>query len=158
MSERHASDFSDFSNLGASDASRLLELGLSGPKRPIDGLIDRLCQPDGSLWLEKNLSSGPAGAFGDPVLYLVEGKATLDQLIAIKQTSKSLLGAGREDEANLAALTSYFFAVAAALLHHHTVICSRSRSVVNPVLLDLAAVAGEPWGTFLSDASDNPTE
>ncbi len=158
MSKRNASDFSDFSNLGASDASRLLELGLSGPKRPIDGLIDRLCQPDASLWLEKNLSSGPAGAFGDPVLYLVEGKATLDQLIAIKQTSKSLLGAGPEDEANLAALTSYFFAVAAALVHHQTVICSRSRDEVNAALLDLAAVAAEPWATLLSHASDNPTE
>lgn len=158
MSKRNASDFTDFSNLGASDASRLLELGLSGPKRPIDGLIDRLCRPDASLWLEENLSSGPAGAFGDPVLYLVEGKATLDQLIAIKQTSKSLLGAGRKDEANLAALTSYFFAVGAALLHHQTVICSRSRDEVTEALLDLAAVAAEPWATFLSDASDAQTE
>ena len=120
--------------------------------------VCRLCQPDASQWLERNLSTGPAGAFGDPILYLVEGKATLDQLIAIKQTSKSLLGAGPEDEASLAALTSYFFAVAAALLHHRTVICSRSRSTVKPVLLDLAAVSGEPWATFLSDASDNPTE
>ena len=157
MAKRDANDFSDFSNLGASDASRLLELGLSGPKRPIDRLIDRLCQPDASLWLEKNLSSGPAGAFGDPVLYLVEGKATLDQLIAVKQTSKSLLGAGREDEATLAALTSYFFAVAAALVHHQTVICSRSREEANATLLDLAAVAAEPWATLLSDASDTQT-
>lgn len=158
MSKRITSDFSDFSNLGASDASRLLELGLSGPKRPIDGLIDRLCQPDASQWLEKNLSSGPAGAFGDPVVYLAEGKATLDQLIAIKQTSKSLLGAGPKDETNLAAQTSYFFAVAAALVHHQTVICSRSRDEVTAVLLDLAAVAGEPWTTLLSDASDPQTE
>ncbi len=158
MSKRGASDFSGFSNLGASDASRLLELGLSGPKRPIDGLIDRLCQPDAPLWLEKNLTSGPAGAFGDPVVYLVEGKATLDQLVAVKQTSKSLLGAGREDEPRLTALTSYFFAIAAALVHYRTIICSRSRNEVDAILLDLAAVAAEPWATLLSDAADTQSE
>lgn len=158
MSKRNASDFSDFSNLGASDASHLLELGLSGPKRPIDRLIDRLSQPDAFLWLEKNLLSGPAGAFGDPLVYLVEGKATLDQLIAIKQTSKSLLGASPGDEANLTALAGYFFAVAAALVHHQTVICSRPRDEMTTALLDLAAVAAEPWATLLSDASDHQSE
>ncbi len=158
MSKRGADDLSEFSELGAGDASRLLALGLSGPKRPVDGLIDRLCRPDAPQWLDEKLTSGPAGAFGDPVVYMVEGEATLDQLIAVKQTSKSLLGAGKEEEPKLTALASYFFAIAAALVHHRTVICSRSRHEVDAALLDLAAVAAEPWATLLSDAAHAQTE
>ena len=36
----------DFTGLTTSEASRLLALGLSGARRPVDDLLDRLCRPD----------------------------------------------------------------------------------------------------------------
>jgi len=142
---------SDLPSLTTSDASRLLALGLCGPRRPVDDLIDRLCLSDGSEWLARSLATGPAGAFGDPVVYLVEGQATLDQLLAAKQSSKTLMSAA--GPARLTALASYLLTVAAGFVHYKTNICSRSQEEIDEVLLDLAAVTAEPWTTLLAAAA-----
>lgn len=153
MGNHEDNKYADFSDLTTSDASRMLELGLSSPRRPVDDLIDRLSLPGAGDWLAQTLAQGPAGAFGDPASYLAEGKATLDQLLAVKQSSKSLLNTVDDPATRLAALAGYFFAIAAALVQHKSNISSRSLSELEPVLLDLASVTAEPWTSLLAGAS-----
>ncbi len=158
MPDRDADNLPSLAEMALHDATRLLRLGLSEHHRPIDELLDRLLQKDGGKWLEVALKGGPTGSFGSPIAFVFEGKATLDQLIAIKQTSKSLLHAEPNLNGRLTALASYFFAVAAALLHHHTNISSRTRDELDSVLLELAAVCPPPWAAFLDKSSSTPSE
>ncbi len=46
--------------------TRLLNLGLAGPARPVDELIDPLLQDDGHRWLSSALGSWPLAAEGSP--------------------------------------------------------------------------------------------
>lgn len=157
MADHNADNLPSFAEMAIHDASRMLRLGLSERQRPIDDLLDRIVTADGETWLADVLKTGPAGSFGSPTTYLLEGKATLDQLTAIKQTSKSLLNSEPNPAGRLTALASYFYAVAAALRHYRTNISSRSRDELNPVLQELAAVSPSPWADFLDEASSSPT-
>jgi hypothetical protein len=142
-----------YDDLNQADASRLLHLGLTGPPRPVDQLINRMSTKDGHTWLRKTLETGPTAAFGPPVAQLVEGAATLDQLVTMKQSGKSLAGSSCDDQSTLAAMVCYFFPIASAMVHHGRNICSRSRDELNVTLLDLATVAPEPWADLLSRAA-----
>jgi hypothetical protein len=147
---------SEFANLTELDASRLLQLGLSGPRRPVDALIDRLSQLDGHRWLESALTVGPASVFEDPENALIHGRATLDQLKQMKDGGKSLMKQSRDRETRLIAIAGYFVAIAAAMAHYGNRICSREREELNPILLDLAAVAPNKWSELLSRAALAP--
>ena len=154
MSSKSASPRdSEFADLTELDASRLLQLGLSGPRRPVDGLVERLSQLDGHRWLESALSRGPACTFEDPESALIHGGATLDQLKEMKEDCKSLMKQSRDQETRLIALAGYFLAIAAAMAHYENCICSREREELDPILLDLASVAPGDWSNLLSRAS-----
>ncbi len=153
MPERGDDHLPDKTELPIADATRLLRFGLSEKARPIDELIDRLLDVDGPTWLDSVLRSGPAGSFGDPMVTLLDGAATLDQLMAVKQTSKSLLTRDANADSRLTALATYFFVVAAALGNHQTNICSRSGHELAEVLLELASVCPEPWREWLDHAA-----
>ena len=66
--------------LTATNATRLLRLGLDEPVRPIDALLDRLSRPNGAKWLDTALQASPASTFGTPRHCLAEGGASLGQL------------------------------------------------------------------------------
>ena len=133
--------------------TRLLTLGLAGPARPVDELIDRLLQNDGHRWLSSALGSWPLAAHGSPRGQLCEGRATVDELRSIKNDSKDLLKRARDREDRLAGLLGYFFSVAAALAHHGELITSRPRAEVDPTLLELAEVTPGAWSKLLSRAA-----
>ena len=133
--------------------TRLLTLGLAGPARPVDELIDRLLQNDGHRWLSSVLGSWPVAAHGSSRVQLFEGRAAVDELRSIKNESKDLLKRARDRDDRLAGLLGYFFSVAAALAHHGELITSRPRAEVDPILLELAEVTPVAWSQLLSRAT-----
>lgn len=140
--------------LGEGTITRLFQLGLSGPRRPVDALIDRLGAPDAAAWLERTMDRAPRVGELEPA-GAVLGGADADTLSRVKNTGKKLLAdAGSEDQ-RLTGLALYFFAVASALAHHDTVICSRTRDELHAVLLDLAAACPEPWSDLCTKAAAN---
>ncbi|MCC5786424.1 MAG: hypothetical protein JJU33_06975 [Phycisphaerales bacterium] len=140
--------------LEAGTITRLFRLGLSGPRRPVDALIDRLGAPDSEAWLGRAMERAPRVGELELTGAMLRG-ADADTLSRIKNTGKMLLAdAGTEDQ-RLTGLAIYFFAVASALAHHDTVICSRTRDELHPVLLDLAAVCPDPWAGLCTNAAAN---
>jgi len=138
--------------LAPGPATRILQLGLDEPIRPIDHLLDRLSRPDGSDWLVGALARSPASMFGPSQHFLADGQASIDQLQSIKHRSKQLLAESKDLQSCLCATLGYFFSIAAALAHYQKVITSRSREEFLPVLEDLAAVAPEPWSAMFHRA------
>lgn len=137
--------------------SRLFELGLAEPRRPVDALIDRLGASDGMAWFTRFLASGPLGETGDADAAILHGAANLDQLGAIKERSKELLADAIAEDDRLAGLAGYFFTIAAGLVHHGSNLSSRSLADLRPVLLDLASACPEPWSGLLTRAiADQP--
>ena len=139
--------------LTATDASRLLRLGLHEPVRPIDSLLDRLSHPDGKEWLEKALQESAASLFGPPQHCLAEGGVSLSQLHSIKQQSKQLLAERKDASSRLLATIGYFFSIASALAHYNEVITTRPSQELLPVLEDLAAVTPPVWSTMFHRAA-----
>ncbi len=155
MTAHHEDDISagDRPSLALSTASKLMRLGFSRPRRPVDDLIDRLRQPDAAAWMDEALRSGPIADDGAPVALLVEGTATAEDLAVIKERSKTLLHTSGTGSQRLAGVAGYFLSIAAALRHHGVLITARSRDEVDPVLLDLAEAAPAPYGDMLSAAT-----
>lgn len=141
-------------NLDSSQVSRLLQLGLSGPHRPVDDLIDRIGEPGGREWFLQALEDGPAAASGSPREMLIEGKATVDGLLVMKEQGKALFGnEASGSDSRLSGMIAYFLAVAAALVHYGVRISGRAKEDLEPIFLDLASAAPGPWGEFLSKAA-----
>lgn len=138
--------------LEAGTITRLFRLGLSGPRRPVDALIDRLGAPDAEAWLGRAMERAPRIGELEPSGVLLRGVDT-DTLSRIKNTGKKLLAEAGAEDHRLTGLALYFFAVASALAHHDTVICSRTRDELHPVLLDLAAACPEPWSDLCTRAA-----
>lgn len=144
-------------------AARLLQLGIRGPVRPVDRLIERLSHADKNAWVEDSLdeltnsiqqpvrdlllgSDGPPGGSGG-------GGAALDALRTIKDRCKRLAAKGKPGEEPLAPMLGYFFALASALAHHRALVSSVPRSEIDGVLLDLACVLPDPWADLLCRAT-----
>ncbi len=155
MSSSDHSSESRFSDLSTSDASKLLQLGLNIPERPIDQLMDRLNQPDGLNWLDLQLSEEPISMFGSPKQLLVKGDITLDQLKKIKQQSKKLLSSHPDYSSRMQATIGYFFSIAASLLHHQTLLSNRKREEIKAAMDDLSAITSDPWSDFFKSASQH---
>jgi len=138
--------------------TRLLELGLAEPRRPVDALIDRLGAADGMAWFTRFLASGPLAETGDAESAILDGAAQLDQLGAIKERSKELLADAIAEDDRLAGLAGYFLTIAAGLAHHGANLSSRSLADLRPVLLDLASVCPEAWSRLLTRAIEDQSE
>lgn len=138
-------------------ASRMLRMGLAEPVRPVDALLERLGRPDGSAWLSAALVAGPAAAFGHPEELMAGGKATLEQLRAIKQAG-TRQASDESYGAHWPAMICYFFAIAAGLAHFGVNLSSRPPAELEAVLLDLAAVTPPVWSElFVRAANALPT-
>ena len=131
-------------------AAKLLELGRTPPRRPLDLLLEDLAAhgPDrfGAL-----LASGPAGAQGLAPETLAAGRATLAELVELKRRCKA--ASGGDLRKHLERLAGYFTAVAAALVHHRMRITGRSGEELEPVLLDLAAATEGHWSELFARAN-----
>lgn len=153
MSDRVESAAPCGAELSIEQASRLLRIGIHGPARPVDELLDRLAGTDGSAWLSDALATGPAAAFGPPDVTLARGNLTLEQLASIKQVSTRLVAQPASGTATLAAMAAYFFAVAAGLADFGTNLSSRPREDLEPILLDLASVTPDAWSDLFIRAA-----
>jgi hypothetical protein len=140
--------------------SQFLRLALPG-KRPVDRLVDRMARHDGTHWFLSLVRSGPVASFGDAEEKLVQGKASLEELKAIKKAGKLIYKTARRSDERLVGVASYFLSISAALRHHGALICSRSRQELDPILFDLASEAPPPWDRLISEAAvkaDLPTQ
>ncbi len=138
------------SRLSDAEISRMLRLGISRTRRerPVDELLERLCMPGADAWIRDALgSASPLG----PSLQeeLVDGKADLDRVKAIKDIGKSIYRKEKDDDVRLAGLAAYFAAIAAALAHHAALTTSIEPDKLEKVLPEISAVMPEPWKGLL---------
>ena len=135
-------------------ATKLMKLGMIGPRRPADELIDCLARDrHGVAWLEKILEDGPLRDLGNARPLLADGDATVEQLIEIKNRSKRLLKEASSVEERLGGVAGYFLSIAAGLRHHHARIGGKGRLELDQVMLDLAEFAPEPYSSLLCGAT-----
>lgn len=142
-----------FAQLDSSQATRLLKLGISGPKRRVDPLIDRLRSSAGKAWFAGIFKKAPFATLADPVDRLAEGRATLDEIVAFKDAAKHAVTKATGSDTELAGVAAYYMAIAAALAHHGSLISSVNRPELDAVLLDLAEVLPSPWSELASRAA-----
>ena len=146
--------------IGPEQASRMLRVGLAGPERPIDTLLDRLSDDDGAAWLRDVLSDGAMAILGAVVAARHDETVTVESLTALKEQCKSAVVRRRDPEASLRAMVGYFFAVAAAIDRFGTNISSRGADELAPMLMDLASVTPPDWSSVferaLSVVSERP--
>lgn len=147
----------EFGEIGLQRATSLLQMGLAGTRRPVDELIERLSESDGTGWFRAAIKRGP---FGVRVAASIkqsdkgaERVPDLETLIAAKQESKQLLHRAADKDAWLVGLASYLLAIASAAVHHKSVISATPAEELSGSLLDLATVAPEPWSDLLGRAA-----
>lgn len=133
-------------------ATRLLSVGVVGPRRPVDDLIERLHREAGGAWFERVVDSALREAIGREGADLLAGRVSLDELGAAKEAAKRAMRSaiGRDEATGATAM--YFAAIAGALAHHGECITSRGRDDLTVVLVDLAAAAPPPWRALLERA------
>jgi len=151
MSDQSAPIVSGQQALSADQASRLLRIGLIGPIRPSDPLLERLSESDGTEWLVDAVSSGPIATSAGLETILSADKCDLDQLRIIKQrcTESALHD---PPAARLVCMASYFLVVAAALAHFRTNLSSRTPDELKTVFVELAAVTPAQWADIFTKA------
>lgn len=149
----------DSSTISASQASVFLKLGITGPRRPVDDVIDQLRKDRSGQWLTGALQGGPIAALGSAsggasaADLLANGKATLEQCSAIKEKSKKIVKHAVSPQERLGGIAGYFISIAAGLRHHDVLLTTHDREELAGILLDLAEVAPEPYATLLSEAA-----
>lgn len=138
-------------------AARLLSLGIRGPARPVDRLVDRLRSVDRQKWVEGVLLEIERAVQPGARDLLLTGRhvtdAPLEVLRRIKDRCKKQAARAEPGKEPLEPMLGYFFAVAAALTHHQTLISSVARSEIDSVLLDLACELPDPWVDLLCRAT-----
>ncbi|MBX3365518.1 MAG: hypothetical protein KF866_12240 [Phycisphaeraceae bacterium] len=144
---------SEGESLKGPTVTRLLQLGIAGPRRPVDALLDRLGAADGPAWFAQLLQRHPIRQIGDPLQTLVHGRVDMTALERLKEASKRLLQDAISENDRLAGLGGYFLSIAAGVEHHGRNISSRPAQELHVVLLDLAAVAPMPWSDLLASAA-----
>lgn len=135
--------------------SRLLALGLRGPRRPVDRLIARLELPGASEWVDGALRSLKCRSDSDPVgvrELLLDG-GEIAAMRVLKDRCKKDASNGTEGEEALEPMLGYFLAIASGLAHHGELISTIPRGEIDAVLLDLASVMPEPWADLLCRAT-----
>ncbi len=134
-------------------ATSLLRLGMVGPRRGVDVVIDRLRMPDGAQWLESSLLVFAASAEQARAM-LIDGSAPIERLGEAKERHKqAMLASGPASERQRAILL-YYLCIAAGLAHHARSLTTQPRDEVNVALLDLAVALPEPWSLMLARAAE----
>lgn len=131
--------------LSDEQATRLLSIGVRGPHRPVDELIECLGRDAGHAWFERVIETFLRQAAARPAEALLDGSITIDELQRAKSAAKRGMqqAIGPEEAAGATAL--YFCAVAAALAHHGERITSRPDEDLLPALADLAEAVPDRW-------------
>ncbi len=124
--------------LDQTQLSRLMRLGINGPRRPVDALIQRLSAQGGKEWLARILQEDLPERERSLIKQAVERSATLDQLQELKSFAKDRLTVAKTENDRICSLFSYFISLAGALATHGQVITSRGADELELVLLDLA--------------------
>lgn len=135
----------------AETASRMLRMGIEGPPRPIDPLLDRLSKDDGAAWLDAAMAKESLSALA-ALVGSRDCEASLEELIAIKDAGKAIAAKASSREASLQSMVGYFFSIAAALALHRENISSRTHEDLRPILIDLASVAPPAWSQLFERA------
>lgn len=147
-------------------AARLLHLGIRGPVRPVDRLVERLRARDRQAWVEGVITEVERALQPGARDLLLTGRHAegtdsagdgppppLDAIRRIKDRCKKQAARAEPGKEPLEPMLGYFFAVAAALAHHNTLISSVTRSEIDGVLLDLACELPDPWVELLCRAT-----
>lgn len=142
-----------FAQLDSSQATRLLKLGLAGPKRRVDPLLERLSSTAGKSWFAAVLKRPPFAGLPSPVDTLARGQGSLEQLVAFKDAAKQVVTTASGPDAELTGVAAYYLSIAAALAHHNSLISSVNRPELDAVLLDMAEVLPSPWAELVSKAA-----
>ncbi len=133
--------------------STLLRLGLEGPRRPVDDLIDRIGRTDGVAWLERMIRHDLPASERRLIERALLRHAHLGDLHELKALAKARLAQVRTSDDRISALLSYFVAIAAGLAQFHLTITSRGTDELVPVLLDLAEVMPERLRGLFAEAA-----
>jgi hypothetical protein len=138
--------------IAVEQASRMLRLGIHGPARPVDNLLDRLAEPDGATWLRGVLAMEGVAALATIPTPTGKESLVVGELTQIKESSKAAAIRGGSHVALLKAMVGYFFAIAGAFALFQTNISSRSSAELEPILIDLASVAPPDWSVVFERA------
>lgn len=136
----------------ADQASRLLRVGLRGPARPVDRLLDRLAEEDGAKWLHGVLSDGSLDLLASATVDRGGADITLDALKSLKEIGKTSAMRADTRDATLRAMVGYFFSVGTGLAMFRENISSRSAEELDPILMDLASVSPPEWSAMFEKA------
>jgi hypothetical protein len=147
-----------FDDLQGDRATRMLRLGVVGPRRGVDDLIDRLRTPDGWQWWETCMGELGEGSAKDAAARLVNGEADLKFITAGKERHKSTMGAGHSAPTRLASMALYYVCVSAAVVHHARLITGQNPELLSEALADLAASTPEPWSDLIGKAAAAATK
>lgn len=128
-------------------ATRLLHLGMD-EETPVDHLVTRLTLPDGPQWFEEALST-PSIRDGER---LRVGPCLHQELLDLKDRSKSLLSHAGNSTEEAIAILGYLLAQAAHLVHHDAPLSASLPEEVSQAFDDLAAIAPSPWNDFFRAA------
>lgn len=134
-------------------ATRMLRLGMTGPRRGVDDVIDRLRTPDGWKWWESCMSELGEGSAKDAAARLVEGKADLKALTTAKELHKTRMSSGNPVPQRLASMAAYYACIAAAQCHYKKPITNQNPALLGEALADLAASTPDPWSDLFGKAA-----
>lgn len=131
----------------------LLRLGIVGPRRNADRLLERLEAGDGAQWLARCLAGAPFTDIGDPTEGLARGGANVEQLNALKDKGKRLMANDSNDADVALGLLAYFLSVAAGLVHHRAWLSSQPARAIGEILGEMASLTPTPWSELLGKAA-----
>lgn len=143
MNTRHDDD------LDRTSLTRLLSLGVKSTGGPVDELIERLEDEDGTEWFARWLESQDPPP--EPAR-LLAGDISLQEIEGLVSRGKAALGSARSREDRIEATILYFLALASGIVHHGRVLTRTSRSELDGVLVELASALPAPWAELLERA------
>lgn len=140
-------------SMEASAVTRLLRMGLSPPRRPVDALIARLRAKDGAMWVDRQVEVDLPEEERRILGRVLSGQAHPDDLTRLKELAKTRLSQVRTEPERVSALLAYFLAIAGALAQYGIVITSHAGPDLESALLDLAEAAPRTIQDVIAEAS-----
>ncbi len=143
----------DFSDISEAMAQQLLQLALAPKTSPVDELLKHLIAGDCGFWLQTAVTEtvGPDRAQAERLL--VHGKATIEELEALKERSKALFRTAESHDGQLRATLLYFLVHGAFVVHHRMLSTNRTKAELKEAFGALAAAVPPPWSDLLARAA-----
>lgn len=132
--------------------SRLLRLGLSEKRTPVDELVDFL-RGSGSEAFDALVREGPLASDAEALCAPGGARAPpADRYRELYDDAKRALAAASSREDRLSSLLAWFLVVACGRVHRGLALSSRRREDLDPLLLEIALLAPSPWDDLLTRA------